>query len=88
MRRLFAPLLDRLESGDAPYTYKPTYRKILLGVGTLFLILASAALAGVIFTEQLGALIPVVVFFGAALVCFVVAIYGNDRAVAKLWGNR
>lgn len=87
-RQLFGFILGPFESGDEPHTYKPLNRKILIVVGMLFNVLW-------LFTAYLYAgkgsydfLLPVIVFFAAGLVCLVVGILGNDRAVAKMWGNR
>jgi hypothetical protein len=33
-------------------------------------------------------MVPIVVFYGISLVALVVGLLGNDRAVARIWGNR
>ena len=87
-RQFFGFILRFFESGDEPYSYKPLNRKILIVVGVLFNAIW-------IFTAYLYAgkgsydfLLPVAVFFIVGLVCLVVGLLGNDRAVAKIWGNR
>jgi len=88
MRRLFAPLLDRLEAGEGKYAYRPSHRKILMAVGALFMGLSAAAVYASVVAAQLGGLFPAVVFFLLGLACEVVAFLGSDRAVARIWGGR
>jgi uncharacterized membrane protein len=88
LRALLSPLLNVFEAGEDAYAYKPSHRLILKVVGSLFLVLASGAISVGILFQQYGAAIPGVVFFGLSFTCFVVGFLGNDRAVAKLWGNR
>jgi drug/metabolite transporter (DMT)-like permease len=88
LRTLFAPLLNILEKGDEPYGYKPSHRKILLAVGTMFLFLAGVSLFFGMIAGGVGAFVPAVVFFLVSVVCIVVGAVGSERAVAKLWGSR
>lgn len=90
LRALFSPILNTFESGTEPYTYKPSQRTILLAVSTLFtvLIIAICAFSLSAGGDSYGFLIPVVVFSAVALVGFVVGLLGNERAVAKIWGNK
>ncbi len=88
LRVLFAPLLRLFESGDDAYNYKPSHRTILLAVGGLFLLLASLSLLAAITAAQAVAFFPFIIFFAGGIVCLVVGGLGNDRAVAKIWGNR
>jgi hypothetical protein len=81
-------ILRPFERGDEPFAYKPLNRKVLLAVGVLFAILGSVSTYFVIDRGGLAYSLPVFVFFGAALVCLVVGVFGSDRAVAKIWGNR
>jgi hypothetical protein len=39
-------------------------------------------------SDQLGGLIPILVFFVIGFVCLIVGFLGSDRAVAKIWGSR
>lgn len=90
LRALFSPILNAFESGSDPYQYKPSHRTILLAVSSLFTILIIAICTFSLSAggDSYGFLIPVVVFSGVALVGFVVGFLGNDRAVAKIWGNK
>lgn len=88
LRALFSPLLNPLERGDEPYVYKPLNRKILLAVSLLFSLMCAALLYLMPADADKGYLVPVVVFGLVALVGFIVGLLGNDRAVAKIWGNR
>jgi hypothetical protein len=88
LRALFSPLLNPLERGDEPYVYKPLNRKILLAVSLLFSLLCAALVYLIPAEADKGYLVPVVVFGLVALVGFIVGLLGNDRAVAKIWGNR
>lgn len=88
LRRLFAPVLDIFEAGEAEYAYKSSHRTILVVVGVLFLLLSLASLMMALAAGQWTAGVPFVVFFGTAAVCLIVGVLGNDRAVAKLWGRR
>jgi hypothetical protein len=76
------------ETGDTDYNYKPSHRTILIAVGILFLVLSLVSLTAAIYTGQLGAWLPFLVFFSAGSVCEIVGFFGSDRAVAKIWGNR
>ncbi|MCY0964002.1 hypothetical protein [Parathalassolituus penaei] len=88
LRSLFAPLLNSLDSGNGPYEYKPSFRKILMVVGLLFLVLATGCVLVAIYAGLLASLMPGVVFTLAGLCCVVVATLGTDRAVARIWNNR
>jgi len=76
------------ENGDEPYAVKPLNRKILITIGVLFLGLVSVVIYLSYDKGEPGYLIPVVVFSAVSLVSLVVGLLGNDRAVAKIWGNR
>lgn len=88
LRKLFSPLLNPLEAGTDEYSYKPSHRTILIGVGSLFLALSTISIVLAIVGGQFGAMIPSVVFFIAGCVCVIVGALGSDRAIAKIWGNR
>ena len=88
MRKLFLPILSIFESGEGEYSYKKSHRKILLVVGALFLILSVVSAISAISASQMGGLIPFLVFFSVGLVCEVVGLLGNDRAIAKIWGSK
>jgi len=88
MKKLFAPILNYFESGSGEYTYRKSHRKVLVVLGFLFLLLSGGVLYASVVSNQLGGLIPTAVFFLAGLVCLVVAFYGSDQAVARIWKNR
>lgn len=88
MKELFAPILNYFESGSDEYTYRKSHRKVLVVLGFLFLLLSGGVLYAAVVSHQLGGLIPTAVFFLASLVCLVVAFYGSDQAVARIWKNR
>lgn len=87
LRRFFSPLLNIFEKGNAPFHHRPMNRKILLALSLLFSGLATVILmlspAG-----NWDFLFPVVVFYSVGIVGFIIATLGNDRAVAKIWGNK
>ena len=88
LRNIFSPILNIFENHEGPYNYRPLHRKILIVIGILF----SGLAIGVLFLAPdeagPGAMIPVVVFLSAGVVSLIVALLGNDRAVARIWGNR
>ncbi|MGB0664778.1 MAG: hypothetical protein ACPGMR_13440 [Pontibacterium sp.] len=88
LRKLFSPILNPLEKGDEPFAYKPSHRKILLAIGGMFLLMSVSSVFFGQLTAQLGALVPIVVFFLIGAVCVIVGALGSDRAVAKIWGSR
>lgn len=87
-RKVFSPILNILESGEGEYNHEKSHRKITLVVGILFWVLSGVSAMSAISSEQLAGFIPFTVFFLLGLVCEVVALLGNDRAVAKIWGNK
>lgn len=88
LRKIFAPILHVFESGDETYVYKPSHRKILLAVGGLFLFLSVISAIAAFNAPQTGGFIPFTIFFLVGLVCEIVGLSGNDRAVAKIWGSK
>ena len=88
LRKLFSPILNIFENGNEPYTAKPLNRKILIVIGVLFSFLVSVVIYLSYDKGEMGYLIPVIVFSGVAFVALIVGFLGNDRAVAKIWGNR
>ena len=87
LRKTFEFILRHFEKGDGPYDYKPLHRTILLVVGTLFGVLAIGTIYMSAGSAGYGVLIPVLVFGTVSGVCLVVGLLGNDRAVAKIWGQ-
>ncbi|NVK36571.1 MAG: hypothetical protein HWE18_01480 [Gammaproteobacteria bacterium] len=88
LRNLFSVILNPLEAGNEPYSYKDSHRTILLAIAVLFTFLATLVCVFSAGGETYGYLIPVVVFGGVAAVGFIVGLLGTDRAVAKIWGNK
>ncbi len=88
LRTLFSPILNLFESGtEESFIYKPSHRVILNAMGAIF-----SGLATLVFFvaqgEELGYLLPVLIFGGIGLVSLLVGLIGTDRAVAKIWGSR
>ena len=87
LRTLFSPILNIFESGTEPFAYKPSHRIILIAMGAIF-----SGLATLVFFvaqgEDLGYLLPVLVFGGIGLISLLVGLIGSNRAVAKIWGYR
>lgn len=83
-RKILSPVLDMLESGEGEYVYKKSYRTILIVIGILFTGLSAAVLWFAQGADP-GYYLPVVVFSAIGLLCIVVALLGNDRAVARIW---
>lgn len=87
LRSLFSPILNLFESGDEPYSYKSSHRKVLIAVGVLASVL-TIALFLLALGQDIGYFLPVIVFGLVSLTSLVVGFLGTDRAVAKLWGSR
>jgi hypothetical protein len=88
MLKICSPILNIFESGDEEYAYKASHRKILIVAGILFLALSVISFIAIIYAEQLGGIIPILVFFVVGVVCEVVGLLGSDRAVAKMWKSK
>lgn len=88
LRKLFWPVLRPFELGEGAFSHKPLNRKILIAVGMLFMLLCAVAAFFAIRQGAVGYVLPVIVFFAAGAICLIVGSLGNDRAVAKIWGNR
>lgn len=88
LRKLFSPILSAFEGGDEPFNYKASHRTILIAVGSLFMLLSLALAAVGLYFETAGALFPFLIFFAVGSCALVVGGLGNDRAVAKIWGNK
>ncbi len=88
LRKIFSPILKLFEGGDEPYYYRDSHRSILLGVGSLFLILCIVSLYFGKLAGGAGAFVPSLVFLLASTFCLVVGGLGSDRAVAKIWGRK
>lgn len=84
---MFFPLLSVFESGTEAYVYKQSHRTILIVIGVLF-----SALASLVYWlsqgQDIGYLLPVIIFGTVGLVSLIVGFVGDERAVAKIWGSR
>jgi len=88
MRKIFSPILNHFESGEAKYPYRESHRTILKILGFLFIVLSTGSFIASIMASKLAGIIPVIVFLLLGLVCEIVAFLGSDRAVANIWKNR
>lgn len=88
LRQLFSPLLNYFEAGDGEYNYRKMNRSVLIFVGILLLVLVAGLIFSSLAVGIKGAIIPVVIFLSGSVLCLVIGFLGNDRAVAKIWGNK
>jgi hypothetical protein len=88
LRRIAAPLLNIFERGDAPFHHKAQNRTVLLATSGLFIFLSFVAFWVALKQGQYTYLLPPIVFGIIGLVGLLIATLGNDRAVAKIWGNK
>jgi hypothetical protein len=86
LRKVFWPILSFFETNEEPGEYKDSYRFVLKIVGVLFLFLSVVSAFAGYSVGQVGALIPVLVFFSVGLVAMVLGLLGSDAAVSKIWG--
>jgi len=86
--KVFSPILNIFEKAEGDYAYRPSHRKILFVMGILFLIISGVALYFSLLINEMGGLLPVVLFGSIGLLCLIVAFLGSDKAVAKIWRNR
>lgn len=85
--KLFWPILKFFETDAEATHYKKSHRVILIVVGALFMVLSVGSAASAFVSGEVGAFIPVVVFFGVGTVALVVGLLGSDSAVSKIWGR-
>jgi len=88
MTKIFWPILRLFETNTSTENYKPSHRKILLAVGVLFFVLSIISGWAMYATAELGAILPIAIFFLAGFVSIIVGALGSDGAIAKIWGNR
>lgn len=88
LRKIFSPILNLFEQGDGPYVYKSMSRKILIAMGLMFAGIATVVILYIIHNKAYGYALPAIVFSTVALVSIIVGALGNERAVAKIWGNK
>lgn len=87
LRTVFWPILKQFESGKPVKQHKKSHRVILNVVGLLFLVLSTASGSAAVYAGNLGALIPVFVFFAVGVVTLTVGSLGTNDAVARIWGQ-
>jgi hypothetical protein len=88
LRKVCSPLLRMFEKGEGDFPYKKSDRKVLNIMAILFFVLACYASVVSIMASSLAGLFPVLAFFLVGLVCAVVGLLGNDRAVSKIWNRK
>jgi hypothetical protein len=76
------------EKGEDDFPYKKSDRKVLNVMALLFFVLAGYASVVAVMASSLAGLFPVLAFFLIGLVCGVVGLLGNDRAVSKIWNRK
>ncbi len=86
--KLFWPILRFFETGEEATNYKESHRIILIVVGVLFILLSMISMSFSYSSGEVGALIPIVVFFSVGAVAIVVGTLGSDSAVQKIWGRK
>ncbi len=87
-KAVFAPILAQFESDETEYDYKPSYRTVLIAVGVLFMVLSACSIGVSFYMKTFGALLPIIVFTVAGVICLVVGSLGSDAAVAQLWKRK
>ena len=88
LRNLFSPILNIFESGNEPYSMNKSHRMILLVLGSIFMFMTVIMVVLIFVYDLAGALIPGAVFLAVGSTALIVGALGNDRAVAKIWGNK
>lgn len=88
LKKICWPILNFFETDEVPANYKVSHRVSLNVLGVLFLGLSLFAAWAANSSDELGALIPVVVFFGVGLVAVIVGALGSKGAVGKIWGTK
>lgn len=88
LRKIFSPILNVFENGNGPYVYKSMSRKILIAMGLMFAGIATIVILYILRNSAYGYFLPALVFSAVAIVSLVVGALGNERAVAKIWGNK
>ncbi|HEY7772699.1 MAG TPA: hypothetical protein VIC26_05940 [Marinagarivorans sp.] len=55
LRKIFAPILNRFESGQGDFNYRKSHRAALIAVGALFWVIAIASGVGAVSIAELAA---------------------------------
>jgi len=85
MRKLCSPILSMFEAGEGQYDYRKSHRTILLVFGGLCFVITLVSLFFTLKTGEFAGVIPIILFSVTGLVCVIVGLLGNDRAVARIW---
>ena len=88
LTKIFWPVLKFFETDKVPANYKNSHRVALNTLGALFIFLSFVSGWAAKPSEELGSLIPVVVFFCVGFVAIVVGTLGSNGAVSKIWGTK
>ncbi|MCP4597078.1 hypothetical protein [Neptuniibacter sp.] len=88
LTKLFWPILKFFETEEVPANYKKSHRIALNVLGSLFIFLSLISGIGASASEDIGTLIPVIVFFCIGFVAVVVGTLGSKGAVSKIWGTK
>lgn len=88
LTKIFWPILKFFETGEEPANYKKSHRVALNVLGALFMLLSFGSAGAAYASGDLGAIVPVLVFFCVGLVAAVVGTLGSNRAVSKIWGTK
>ncbi|MBR7889569.1 hypothetical protein J9B83_11510 [Marinomonas sp. A79] len=85
LRKLCSPILNLFETSEGDYDYKASHRTILVVLGLLCFVIASISFTVTMMTGELAGVIPIALFGITGMVCEIVGLLGNDRAVARIW---
>ena len=88
LRKICWPILRFFESNERVVGYKKSHRVALIVVGCLFLVLSTGAGLTASYVDDIGFIVPVVVFACIGFVSLVVGSLGSEAAVSKIWGSR
>ncbi len=87
--KIFSPVLNYFENGNiTDEYYRESHRTVLKIMGLLFLILSGVSLYFGLMINQMGALLPTVIFAAMGLICLIIALLGSNKAVANIWRSR
>jgi hypothetical protein len=88
LTKIFWPILRFFETNEVPANYKKSHRVALNILGSLFILLSFGSAWAASSSDQLGAFIPVIIFFSVGFVSVVVGSLGSSGAVSKIWGTK
>ena len=88
LRKLVSPILNVFERNNEEYVIHNSSRKILYAISGLFLLLGLAPPAYAPASIAQGYWFIMIVFGGLGITGLIVAIWGSDKAVAKILGSK